>query len=121
MHMRNFLITLYVCGLFVVASAQTNVAPPKSSDPNTGSRKSISELRAEQEKRRSMPAQKKGNVPDVPLTNARIAFDQIVFDFGDVPGGTKVTHYFLLLSGFTLWIKVIHILLIDVFGTNLRA
>lgn len=94
MHMRNFLITLCVFGLFVVASAQTNVAPPKSSNPNTGSRESISDLKAEQDKERSMPAQKKGNVPDVPLTNARIAFDQIVFDFGDVPGDTKVTHYF---------------------------
>jgi hypothetical protein len=40
------------------------------------------------------PVQKKSEVPDIPLTNARIAFDHTSFDFGSVPAGAKVTHHF---------------------------
>jgi hypothetical protein len=34
------------------------------------------------------------DVPVVPLTNARITYDYIVFDFGYVLPGSKVTHSF---------------------------
>jgi hypothetical protein len=40
------------------------------------------------------PAQRKTGVPDIPLTNARIAFEHTSFDFGSVPPGAKVTHHF---------------------------
>ena len=37
---------------------------------------------------------RRSDVPDIPLTNARIAFDHNVFNFGVVPKGVKVTHHF---------------------------
>jgi hypothetical protein len=37
---------------------------------------------------------KKDQAPNVPLTNARIDYDQTVFDFGVVPGGAQLTHHF---------------------------
>jgi len=40
------------------------------------------------------PVQVKSEVPDIPLTNARIAFDHTDFDFGSVPPGARVTHHF---------------------------
>jgi hypothetical protein len=40
------------------------------------------------------PVQVKSEVPDIPLTNARIAFDHTEFDFGSVPPGSRVTHHF---------------------------
>ena len=34
------------------------------------------------------------DVPEVPLTNARIAYDYTSFDFGLVPPGAQITHHF---------------------------
>ncbi len=37
---------------------------------------------------------KKKDVPEVPLTNARITFENTVFDFGMVPPGNRVSYNF---------------------------
>lgn len=39
-------------------------------------------------------SKKKNAVPEVPLTNARIAFEYAKFDFGTVPNGAQMTHFF---------------------------
>jgi hypothetical protein len=94
MHTSKFLIALCVFGLMVTAAAQSQVTPPKSGTVTKDSQKALLEQKAKQEKNRATPPRKKDDVPNVPLTAARITFDHLVFDFGDVPGGTKVTHYF---------------------------
>ena len=38
------------------------------------------------------PPAKSGQVPEVPLSKARIKFDDSEFDFGGIPKGTKVSH-----------------------------
>jgi hypothetical protein len=37
---------------------------------------------------------KKNDIPEIPMTNARITYDYTHFDYGNVPGGSKVTHNF---------------------------
>lgn len=44
-------------------------------------------------KSKSAPT-KKNEIPEVPMTAARITFDYTHFDFGNVPPGDKVTHDF---------------------------
>jgi hypothetical protein len=39
-------------------------------------------------------SKRRSDVPDIPLTNARITFAHTEFDFGSVPKGAKVTHHF---------------------------
>jgi len=94
MNTLKLLTVLGVCGLIFAASAQSQVAPPKSSTATKDSQKALLEQKAQKEKNQVVPPKKTGDVPEVPLTNARITFEHLVFDFGEVPGGTKVTHYF---------------------------
>jgi len=41
-----------------------------------------------------LDTKKPSDVPEVPLTNARIQFAEITFDFGAVPGSAQLTHHF---------------------------
>jgi len=79
------ILAVIFIGLILTTSsgyAQTKIAPKVQDKKSEGEKTSTAE--------KKLPK----DVPVVPLTNARIIYDHIVFDFGYVPPGSKVTHSF---------------------------
>lgn len=84
--MAKFKILIAICfGLILITSsgyAQTQ-APPK-----------VQEIKPAGAKPPTTAKKLPKDVPVVPLTNARITYNHLVFDFGYVPPGSKVSHSF---------------------------
>ena len=66
---------------------------PKTSQSDVKTRPAVTK-EDNKAKTQQNPVQRKSDVPDIPLTNARIAFEHTSFDFGSVPPGAKMTHHF---------------------------
>ncbi|MCP4584057.1 MAG: DUF1573 domain-containing protein [candidate division Zixibacteria bacterium] len=87
--------------LFANAYSQTTdtkqpatAVKPKVQKPIPKKTKNLNQTRTNKNQKSKAAARRKNDVPDIPLTNARITFDHAEFDFGSVPPGAKVTHHF---------------------------
>lgn len=83
------LLTVLLPVSFVLAQTDTG-----SKQENTVQEKKTADVPERPAVQKTHTKAKKNDVPEVPLTNARIAFDYTTFDFGTVPNGAKMTHYF---------------------------
>jgi len=79
-------ILIIICfGLILATSggyAQTKITPKVEDNKSSGEKPATTA--------KKLPK----DVPEVPMTNARITYNHMVFDFGYVPTGSKVTHSF---------------------------
>jgi len=67
---------------------------PKVQKPVAKKSLKAGQTRSKKGKSKSAARKRKSDVPDIPLTNARITFNHTEFDFGAVPPGAKITHHF---------------------------
>jgi len=84
--MINLRALVFICiaSILVVSGgyAQTKTSPK------------VQDKKADENKSSTAKKKLPKDVPVVPMTNARITYSHIVFDFGYVPPGSKVTHSF---------------------------
>ena len=91
--LSSILLMTVAFGQTVDTKKPKTAIKPKTSQGDTKADPAVTK-QSVKAKTPSKPAQRRSNVPDIPLTNARIAFEHTTFDFGSVPPGARVTHHF---------------------------